>query len=155
MEKRISYFEFQSAKSIAKASASIVAKRDKAEAAIKKAQEEYEKWDQQIKAVEKGIQELTGFRVEQLVKKVVETGIDSKTGKQTKSTKYVPSDIVTFDESTRQYIINIPDENESDGSEGMEAIVPPTTEDGPGTDFDEDMKAVEQGDIDPLDMSIF
>lgn len=153
MEKRISYFEFQSAKSIAKASASIVAKRDKAEAAIKKAQEEYEKWDQQIKAVEKGIQELTGFRVEQLVKKVVETGIDSKTGKQTKSTKYVPSDIVTFDESTRQYIINIPDENEE--VKETETVVPPTTEDGPGTDFDEDMKAVEQRDIDPLDMSIF
>lgn len=153
MEKRISYFEFQSAKSIAKVSASTVAKRDKAEAAIKKAQEEYEKWDQQIKAIEKGIQELTGFRVEQLVKKVVETGIDSKTGKQTKSTKYVPSDIVTFDESTRQYIINIPDENEE--VKETETVVPPTTEDSPGTDFDEDMKAVAEGDINPLDMSIF
>lgn len=156
MEKRISFFEFQSAKSIAKVSAQPMAKREKAKEKVKKAQEEMLFWDKQIQALEVGIKELTGFRVEQLVKKVVETSVDAN-GKETKTTKYVPTDLVTFDESTRQYIIHIPGEEDTNVAEPnvAETIVPPTTEDGFGSDFDEDKETVASNDFDPLDMNVF
>lgn len=144
MEKRISLFTFQSAKIIYKTSAALIAKRDKA---LKEAQS----YDEQVKTVEKGIFESTGFRVEQLVKKVVEKGIDSN-GKETKATKYIPTDIVTYDESTKEYVITIPNEEKPQKVDEAETIVPPTTEDGPGTDYDEDVKKAEPNDIDPLGM---
>lgn len=151
MEKRISFFEFQSARNIAKVCAPLMAKRVKAEGKVKKAQEEVLSWDKQIQALEKGIQELTGFRVEQLIKRVEESSI--KDDKEVKTVKYLPSDLVTFDESTRQYVIHIPDE---EGTNVEEPIVPPTTEDGPGSDFDEDVKDFgADATIDPLNMEIF
>ena len=54
-----------------------------------------------------------GFHVTDLVKKVIEpTGkTDAKTGKPIKVTKYLPTEIVSYDEATKEYVITVP-ENE-------------------------------------------
>lgn len=156
MEKRLSFYEFQSVKTVAKACSPLVAKREKVQKQIdnltekymKKLEEqlnklngEYDVIDTQIKALESGIIQITGFRTEQLVRKVVECGTDSN-GKPTKTTKYLPTSIVSYDEEHRQFVINdTPAEEISaqvDAAKQEEPIVPPTTEDGPGSDFDID-----------------
>lgn len=109
MEKRISFDEFQSVKRVAQACNPLKAKRDKVMDKINALQAEYKSYDTQISALEAGIKSIIGFRTEELVKKVIESGLD-KNGKETKATKYVPTDIVTYDKDHKQYVINIPDE---------------------------------------------
>jgi chromosome segregation and condensation protein ScpB len=109
MEKRISFDEFQSVKRVAQACNPLKAKRDKVMDKINALQAEYKSYDTQISALETGIKSIIGFRTEELVKKVIESGLD-KNGKETKATKYVPTDIVTYDKDHKQYVINIPDE---------------------------------------------
>lgn len=73
---------------------------------------------------------MVGVPVYKLVKKVIEpTGTMGKDGKPIKVTKYLPTNIVSYDEQKKQYVITLPDEN---------TIVPPTTEGLPGSDFDLD-----------------
>lgn len=128
MEKRISYDEFQSVKRVAQACNPLIMKREKIKAKIEALAAEYKSYDAQVKALESGIKQMIGFRVEELVKKVVESGVDGK-GNPTKTTKYLPTDIVTYDTEKRQYVISIAE---------PETIVPPTTEDSPGSDYDID-----------------
>lgn len=109
MEKRISFDEFQSVKRVAQACNPLKAKRDKVMDKINALQAEYKSYDTQISALEAGIKSIIGFRTEELVKKVIESGLD-KNGKETKTTKYVPTDIVTYDKDHKQYVINILDE---------------------------------------------
>lgn len=112
MEKRISFDEFQSVKRVAQACNPLKVKRDKVMDKINALQAEYKSYDTQISALEAGIKSIIGFRTEELVKKVIEPGVD-KNGKETKTTKYVPTDIVTYDKDHKQYVINIPDEEPS------------------------------------------
>lgn len=112
MEKRISFDEFQSVKRVAQACNPLKVKRDKVMDKINALQAEYKSYDTQISALEAGIKSIIGFRTEELVKKVIESGLD-KNGKETKTTKYVPTDIVTYDKDHKQYVINIPDEEHS------------------------------------------
>lgn len=109
MEKRISFDEFQSVKRVAQACNPLKVKRDKVMDKINALQAEYKSYDTQISAFEAGIKSIIGFRTEELVKKVIESGLD-KNGKETKTTKYVPTDIVTYDKDHKQYVISIPDE---------------------------------------------
>lgn len=109
MEKRISFDEFQSVKRVAQACNPLKVKRDKVMDKINALQAEYKSYDTQISALEAGIKSIIGFRTEELVKKVIEPGVD-KNGKETKTTKYVPTDIVTYDKDHKQYVINILDE---------------------------------------------
>ncbi len=109
MEKRISFDEFQSVKRVAQACNPLKVKRDKVMDKINALQAEYKSYDTQISALEAGIKSIIGFRTEELVKKVIESGLD-KNGKETKATKYVPTDIVTYDKDHKQYVINILDE---------------------------------------------
>ena len=53
-------------------------------------------------------------------------------------TKYLPTDIVSYDETTKEYVISVPDENET--------IVPPTTEDAAGSDFDKDAESFRESE---------
>jgi len=78
--------------------------------------------------------------VADLVKKVIEpTGkTDPKTGKPIKVTKYLPTDIVSYDEATKEYVITVPEEGET--------VVPPTTEDTAGSDFDKDAEAFQESE---------
>lgn len=149
MEKRISYTEFQSVRSVAKACDPIIRKRDAVKRNIEKLVEEYKMLDTQIQTLEAGIKNIIGFRAEELVKKVMEpTGAVGKDGKPVKNTKYVPTSIVSYDEATKQYVITTPDEpsvqtEETAPADNQEEIEAPTTEDGPGSDFDKDVEEQE------------
>ena len=113
MEKRISYSQFQSVKSVAKACDPLIVKRDKLKEKIDALQLEYDSLNGQVSALEAGILQIIGFHVGDLVKKVMETSQD-KNGKEYKSTKYVPTDIVSYDKNTKQYIISTPDVETTD-----------------------------------------
>lgn len=149
MEKRISYTEFQSVRSVAKACDPIIRKRDTIKRNIEKLVEEYKMLDSQIQTLEAGIKNIIGFRAEELVKKVMEpTGAIGKDGKPVKNTKYVPTSIVSYDEAAKQYVITIPDGpssqiEEAAPADNQEEIEAPTTEDGPGSDFDTDVEEQE------------
>jgi len=133
MEKRISYSQFQQVKSAAKM---IDPNMRKIEALKKKVMPlvtEMKQYQDLNDSLEEGIVKVIGFHVYDLVKKVIEpTGTVDKLGKPIKVTKYLPTDIVSYDEQKKEYVITLPDE---------ETIVPPTTEEGPGSDFDADADA--------------
>lgn len=116
MEKRISVNEFRSAVRVAQACNPLIIKRDSFLKKIEKLKEEYETYDAQVKALESGIKSLLGVGVEDIVKKVIESGTDSN-GKPTKTTKYLPTDIVAYDKEKKQYIITISEEGQA-SSEG-------------------------------------
>lgn len=111
MEKRITYQQFQSAKSVAKAIDPLQRKIEPLKEKIKAMVEECKGYQEQVSALEAGIVNILGFHVTDLVKKVIEpTGaVDPKTGKPIKVTKYVPTDIVTYDEQHKQYVISVLD----------------------------------------------
>lgn len=127
MEKRISYDEFMAVKRVAQAVNPLINKRNKAKVALDKAENEYKAFDTQIEALQAGIKQIVGFGVDELVKKVIEPAVDEngiakvdKQGKALKVTKYVPTDIVSYDKDNKQYVITIPDEvlNEETKEEG-------------------------------------
>lgn len=113
MEKRISFDQFQSVKRVAQACNPLTVKRDKIKAKIERLAEEYKAYDTQIAALEAGIKSIIGFRVEELVKKVIEPTLD-KNGKEVKATKYLPTSIVTYDKEHKQYVITVPEETPSE-----------------------------------------
>ena len=112
MEKRISFDQFQSVKRVAQACNPLMVKREKIKAKIEALAKEYKDYDTQIASLEVGIKQVVGFRVEELVKKVIEPGVDAN-GQPKKTTKYLPTDIVSYDEKHKQYVITIPDESET------------------------------------------
>lgn len=101
MEKRISFYEFQSVKSVAKACDPIIKKRNKVKEQIAALAEEYKSYDAQIRALEAGVVQIVGLHVEDLVKKVIETD-----AKGNKVTKYLPTNRVTYDADKKQYVIS-------------------------------------------------
>ena len=130
MEKRISYSQFQQVKSAAKMIDPNMRKIEALKKKIMPLVKEMKNYQALNDSLEEGIVKVIGFHVYDLVKKVIEpTGAVDKLGKPIKVTKYLPTDIVSYDEQKKEYIITLPDE---------ETIVPPTTEDGPGSDFDVD-----------------
>lgn len=108
MEKRISFDQFQSVKRVAQACNPLMTKRDKIKAKMEALTAEFESYDTQIASLEAGIKQVVGFRVEELVKKVIEPGVDAN-GQPKKTTKYLPTDIVSYDESKKQFVITTPD----------------------------------------------
>lgn len=108
MEKRISYDQFQSVKRVAQACNPLAVKRDKIRAKIEALAAEFKDYDTQISSLEAGIKQVVGFRVEELVKKVIEPGVDIN-GQPKKTTKWLPTDIVSYDEKHKQYVIITPD----------------------------------------------
>ena len=112
MEKRISYFEFQSVKSVAKAIDPKVKEAKKLETQIKELAEKYKGVLAEIDLYEAGVVKNIGLHVTDLVKKVMEPTGKEINGKPVKVTKYLPTDIVTYDDSTKEYVITIPGEPE-------------------------------------------
>ncbi len=166
MEKRISFDQFQSVKRVAQACNPLMVKREKIKAKIEALAEEYKDYDTQISSLEAGIKQVVGFRVEELVKKVIEPGVDNN-GQPKKTTKYLPTDIVSYDEKHKQYVITIPNTNpESEPksfSESEKAASPSeennmeTLTEEPDTNTEaenEDTQAVETEDV-PTDAPIF
>lgn len=120
MEKRISYDQFMAVKRVAQAVNPLITKRDKAKEAMDKAQADYDSFNAQVEGLQSGIKQYVGFDVEQLVKKVIEPAVNEdgtpktdKNGKTLKVTKYVPTDIVSYDKENRQYVITVPDAPEA------------------------------------------
>lgn len=111
MEKRISYSQFQSVKCVAKACDPLISKRNKLGEKLQKIAQEYKDCDTQIQSLEAGIVAVIGLRVDKLVKKVIEPGVDAN-GQPKKTTKYLPTDIVSYDERHKQYVITLDEENE-------------------------------------------
>lgn len=135
MEKRIPFVQFQSVKSVAKAIDPYMRQKARLEAQIEglddefktKAAEELEKLkarikaqmaakqekleaeitetNNQIAAIEAGIVSIIGFHVTDLVKKVIEPN-----DKGIKETKYLPTDIVSYDNATKEFVVTVPDE---------------------------------------------
>ena len=166
MEKRISFDQFQSVKRVAQACNPLMVKREKIKAKIEALNKEYNDYDTQIASLEAGIKQVVGFRVEELVKKVIEPGVDAN-GQPKKTTKYLPTDIVSYDETKKQFIVSIPDNNSEDEtksfSESTEAASTSeennmeisTKESGTDTETkDEDTQTVETKDV-PTDAPIF
>lgn len=108
MEKRISVNEYRSAVRVAQACNPMMVKRDSVKAKIEALYKEYQSYDTQVKALEAGIVQVIGLRVEEIVKKVIEPGTDAN-GNPKKTTRYVPTDKVSYDEQKKQYIISLPD----------------------------------------------
>ena len=166
MEKRISFDQFQSVKRVAQACNPLMVKREKIKAKIEALAKEYKDYDTQIASLEAGIKQVVGFRVEELVKKVIEPGVDNN-GQPKKTTKYLPTDIVSYDEKHKQYVISFPDED-ADGVEnksfsGEETATPSeennmeTSTEEPDTNTEaenEDTQAVETENV-PTDAPIF
>lgn len=130
MEKRISFDQFQSVKRVAQACNPLIVKRDKVKAKIEKLAEEYKAYDTQVAALEAGIKSIIGFRVEELVTKVIEPSLD-KNGKEVKITKYVPTNIVTYDKNAKQYVITVPDPVDNTSAEEPAPIAEDELPDAP------------------------
>lgn len=147
MEKRISYSEFQSVKSVFKSCEPMIAKRNKLKAKIEKLAEEYKNCVEYISTLEAGIVKIIGFPVDHLVKKVVEPGVDIN-GQPKKTTKYLPTDIVSYDEKKKQYIITFDSEETSSvESENNEVEEPEIPADDTSVDPTDNM----QPEFSPLD----
>lgn len=121
MEKRISYSQFQSVKCVAKACDPLLSKRIKLKEKLDKLTKEYEDCNTQISSLEAGIISVIGFPVDKLVKKVIEPGIDVN-GLPKKTTKYLPTDIVSYDEKHKQYIISVNDETKEAVTESQDIV---------------------------------
>lgn len=166
MEKRISFDQFQSVKRVAQACNPLMVKREKIKAKIEALNKEYNDYDTQIASLEAGIKQVVGFRVEELVKKVIEPGVDAN-GQPKKTTKYLPTDIVSYDENKKQFIVSIPDNDPEDAEtksfSGEETATPSeennmeTSTEKPDTNTEaenEDTQTVETKDV-PTDAPIF
>ena len=136
MKKTISYAQFQSVKAIAKACNDPMRRRAAAQEKIQKLLEECKEYDNQIESIGAGVFQMTGFHVDDWVKRIEEpTGkFNEKTGKPLTTIKFVPAKAVSYDEKTRQFTLELPDADAP--------VVPPTTEDGPGSDYDVDEENV-------------
>lgn len=131
MEKRISYDIFMSVKRVAQACNPLVVKRDRVAKKIEELQKEYDSYDAQISALEAGIKSFTGFRTEQLVKKVIEPVVREdgapavgKDGKPQKTTKYVPTDIVSYDKEHKEFVVTLPDKPADNAEEAVGVGIP-------------------------------
>lgn len=138
MEKRISYDNFQSVKRVAQACNPFYAKRNKVKAQIEKLAKEFKEYDIQIQSLEAGIKQLTGFRVEELIQKVIETSVRedgtpvlSADGKPVKTTKWVPTSNVTYDKEHKQFVITLPDPEEEQEPASKETPINPESTDSP------------------------
>lgn len=155
MEKRISFDQFQSVKRVAQACNPLMVKRERIKVKIEALNKEYNDYDTQIASLEAGIKQVVGFRVEELVKKVIEPGVDAN-GQPKKTTKYLPTDIVSYDENKKQFIVSIPDndpeEEPKSFSESEETASPSEENNMEASNINHDVEETE--DV-PTDAPIF
>jgi len=106
MKKEISYSQFQQVKSAAKMIDPNMRKIEALKKKIMPLVEEMKQYQALNDSLEAGIVSVIGFHVSDLVKKVIEpTGATGKDGKPIKVTKYLPTDIVSYDEQRKVYVI--------------------------------------------------
>ena len=115
MKKEISYSQFQQVKSAAKMIDPNMRKIEALKKKIMPLVAEMKQYQALNDSLEAGIVSVIGFHVADLVKKVIEpTGTTGKDGKPIKITKYLPTDIVSYDEQHKVYVIETPDGNDTD-----------------------------------------
>ena len=113
MRKEISYSQFQQVKNAAKMIDPNMRKIEALKKKIMPLVAEMEQYQALNDSLEAGIVSVIGFHVADLVKKVIEpTGATDKFGKPIKVTKYLTTDIVSYDEQKKVYVIEIPTTNE-------------------------------------------
>lgn len=84
-----------------------VAKKAKLEAKIKELQEELDATDAAIMQFDSAIVSMTGYKSSDLIRRVVEpTSKTTEDGRLLTITKWVPTDIVVFDEEKNVYVVN-------------------------------------------------
>jgi hypothetical protein len=106
MKKEISYSQFQQVKSAAKMIDPNMRKIEALKKKIMPLVAEMKQYQALNDSLEAGIVSVIGFHVSDLVKKVIEpTGTTDKFGKPIKVTKYLPTDIVSYDEQRKVYVI--------------------------------------------------
>lgn len=123
MEKRIKYQQFQQVKSAAKMIDPLKRKMAPLKKKVEALVTELKGYQTQIDALEAGIVTVIGFHVDDLVRKVIEPTGKEINGKPVMVTKYVPTDIVSYDEQKKEYVVNIPDENPAPATEEASAEV--------------------------------
>ena len=139
MEKRISFNQFQQVKSAARMIDPLKRKMVPLEKKIKVLAQEYKDYQTQIDALEAGIVQILGFHVSDLVKKVIEpTGATDKNGRPVMVTKYLPTDIVSYDEQKKQFVITSKEEEKKSVEEEVieEVEGEDITEEGDDNDDD-------------------
>jgi len=110
MRKEISYSQFQQVKSAAKMIDPNMRKIEALKKKIMPLVAEMKQYQALNDSLEAGIVSVIGFHVADLVKKVIEpTGATGKDGKPIKVTKYLPTDIVSYDEQRKVYVIETKD----------------------------------------------
>ena len=115
MKKEISYSQFQQVKSAAKMIDPNMRKIEALKKKIMPLVAEMKQYQALNDSLEAGIVSVIGFHVSDLVKKVIEpTGAVGKDGKPIKVTKYLPTDIVTYDEQKKVYVIETKDAPETE-----------------------------------------
>ena len=123
MEKRIKYQQFQQVKNAAKMIDPLKRKMTPLKKKVEALVSELKGYQTQIDALEAGIVQVIGFHVDDLVRKVIEPTGKEINGKPVMITKYVPTDIVSYDEQKKEYVVNIPDENPAPVTEEVPAEV--------------------------------
>ena len=110
MKKEISYSQFQQVKSAAKMIDPNMRKIEALKKKIMPLVAQMKQYQALNDSLEAGIVSVIGFHVSDLVKKVIEpTGAVGRDGKPIKVTKYLPTDIVTYDEQKKVYVIETKD----------------------------------------------
>lgn len=115
MKKEISVRSFASIKRVAMNVNPLVTKKNKLIAKTKEMQDEIELLNKEIEGHEMGIMALTGgYKSEDLLTKVV-TKLDKldKNGKPLTETKYIPTDLVEYDDIKKVYYVGSEDEVET------------------------------------------
>lgn len=113
MKKEISVQQYRSLVRIAQACDPSVAKKNALAAKIAALQEQIDCEQANIDAMDAGARAMTGLPIEALIKKVIIPGTDAN-GKPTKTTKYVPTDILTYDEAKKKYVITVGEDEPAD-----------------------------------------
>lgn len=119
MEKRISFRDFQSVKSVAKAMDPKLRERNILRTKLEKIAGTYKKVDDQINLMDASIFQSIGMHVSDLVEK---TFVEDSNGN--KVAKYMPTSIVSYDDQKKQYVVTIPDNEEEEVLEDIPAPMP-------------------------------
>lgn len=106
MEKRIKYQQFQQVKSAAKMIDPLKRKIAPLKKRVEVLVTEIKGYQTQIDALEAGIVQVIGFHVDDLVKKVIEPTGKEINGKPVMVTKYVPTNIVSYDEQHKEFVVS-------------------------------------------------
>ena len=124
MEKRITYFEWQNALSVAKIIDPMIREKIKVQEQYDKLADQHSKLmskigekaasiqalDKEIEAYQAGIVKYIGAPVTDLVQKVmIPTGKMTPEGKPAMTAEFKPTDRVKYDDTTKEYIITMPD----------------------------------------------